>query len=169
MTVNCARWAQVAFSSVYYRAGQRVLVRTDSPAESIDDLAGERVCGPTGSTSIDNLQNYPAIEAVSVPNHTDCVALFQEGTVDAITGDDAILAGFVAQDPYAKVIGPALTSEPYGLAVSLMHPEFVRFVNSVLEQERADGTWSQSYARWLAPDLGAGAGQPQPVYGRPIP
>lgn len=169
MTVNCARWAQVAFSSIYFRAGQRVLVRADSDAKSISDLAGKKVCGPTGSTSIDNLKKYPKIEAVAVPNHTDCVALFQEGAVDAITGDDAILAGFVAQDPYAKVIGPAFTSEPYGLAMSLQHPEFVRFVNAVLERERSDGAWRASYTRWLAPRLGAGAGQPRPVYGRALP
>jgi polar amino acid transport system substrate-binding protein len=169
MTVNCPRWGQVAFSAIYYRAGQRVLVRKDSKATSIKDLDGQKVCGPIGSTSIDNLKAYPKIVPVAVPNHTDCVALFQEGKVDAITGDDAILAGFVAQDPYAKVIGPAFTSEPYGLAVAQGHPEFVQFINAVLEQERTDGAWNASYTKWLAPRLGPGAGQPKPVYGRPVP
>ena len=62
-----------------------------------------------------------------------------------------MLAGFVAQDPYAKIIGAPLTSEPYGLGIAKTHPEFVRFVNAVLERMRADGTWKQMYAKWLKP------------------
>ena len=30
MTINCARWNQISFSSEYFHAGQKVLVRTDS-------------------------------------------------------------------------------------------------------------------------------------------
>ena len=33
MTINCARLQQVDFSTVYFDAGQRVLVRSDSPAQ----------------------------------------------------------------------------------------------------------------------------------------
>ena len=54
-----------------------------------------------------------------------------------------------AQDPYAKIIGARFTDEPYGLAVNLSHPEFTRFINAVLEQMRADGTWATIYNRWL--------------------
>ena len=35
--------------------------------------------------------------------HTGCLVLFQNGEVDAIAGDDTVLAGLVAQDPYAVV------------------------------------------------------------------
>ena len=47
--------------------------------------------------------------------------------------------------------GPELTDEPYGLAISKQHPDFVRFVNAVLAQERADGAWVASYHRWVGP------------------
>ena len=44
--------------------------------------------------------------------------LFQNGEVDAITGDDTVLAGLAAQDPYAVVPDQkAFTAEPYGLGV----------------------------------------------------
>ena len=76
-----------------------------------------------------------------------------------------MLAGFVAQDPFAKVVGPPITSEPYGLGIAKTHPEFVRFVNGVLEDVRADGTWSQWYTRWLAPD-GPPPPPPPALYGR---
>jgi polar amino acid transport system substrate-binding protein len=73
----------------------------------------------------------------------------QEGLVDAVTSDDAILLGFKAQDPDAQIVGPSFAPEPYGIAINKTHPDFVRFVDGVLAQTRADGTWRAIYARWL--------------------
>ena len=84
-----------------------------------------------------------------MPYWTDCLVLLQQGDVAAISTDDSILDGLAAQDPWTKIIGPRLTNEPYGLAISKQHPEFVRFVNAVLQQLRTDGQWKASYARWL--------------------
>lgn len=172
MTVNCARWEQVAFSAVYYNATQKVLVRADDAGayEKVGptSLAGKRVCAPTGTTSVANIQ---AIEpdAVTVPaaNHTGCLTKFQNGEVDAITGDDTVLAGLVAQDPYAVVPQQTkLTDEPYGLAVNKDDVALARFVNSVLDTMRADGRWKQVYDTWLKPYLLVDAKPPTPVYGR---
>ena len=73
--------------------------------------------------------------------------LFQQGKVEAITGDDTILAGFVAQDPYAKVVGEAFSAEPYGIGVAADQVDLVQFVNGVLDQAKADGSWAASYDR----------------------
>jgi polar amino acid transport system substrate-binding protein len=53
------------------------------------------------------------------------------------------------QDPGTKIVGPRFSNEPYGLAISQQHPDFVRFVNAVLQRRRADGQWAASYARWI--------------------
>ncbi len=165
MTINCERWTQIDFSSEYFHAGQRVLVRTDSKATGIKDLNGKKVCAAKGSTNIDNLKNYPKVIAVPVDDISDCMVLFQQGSVDSVTGDDTVLAGFLAQDPYAKVVGPRFTEEPYGLGIAKTHPEFVQYVNAILERMRADGTWAQMYRTWLHPTGGVPA-PPPPVYGR---
>ena len=167
MTITCARWKDIAFSTEYYRAGQKVLVQLGSPARSMADLKGKKVCAPTGSTSMDTLRTFPGLVPVGADTHTGCLALFQEGQVDAITGDDTVLAGLAAQDPYAHVVqGKAFTAEPYGLGVAKTHPDFVRFVNAVLARMRADGQWTRAYARWLAPSLGPAPAPPVAVYGR---
>lgn len=161
MTINCARRRLVDFSSVYYQAGQRILVSTDSPAQRIAALAGKRVCAAAGSTSIDNLAaQAPAVVRVGLPDNTDCLVAFQQGQVDAISTDDAILAGLAAQDPYARIVGPRFTQEPYGMAISLTHPDLTRFVNGVLDHIRADGTWTRIYDRWLT---SLGPAPPPPV------
>lgn len=150
MTITCQRRQAVDFSTVYFDAGQRVLVPLNSPASSIRDLGGKRVCATKGSTSIQTLQGLvPRPVPYAVAQRTDCLVALQQGLVDAISTDDSILLGFKAQDPYTKIVGPRLADEPYGMAISKAHPDFVRFVNGVLAQLRTNGTWERIYSRWL--------------------
>ena len=148
MTITCDRLQQVDFSSVYFEAHQRVLVLKNSTATSLADLHGQKVCATTGSDSIARIQ---AVRAIPVPvtYWTDCLVQLQQGDVAAISTDDSILDGLAAQDPWTKVIGPNITNEPYGLAISKQHPDFVRFVNAVLQQLRTDGQWAVSYTNWV--------------------
>jgi polar amino acid transport system substrate-binding protein len=160
MTMNCERWEEVAFSTEYYSAGQRVLVHSGSEAEGMGDLGGRKVCATAGSTSIRNVADAPSEPVpVSVPDWTDCLVLLQQGQVEAISTDDTILAGLAAQDPRTRVVGDTFTEEPYGIAANQDHVDLVRYVNAVLEQVRSDGTWAEIYERWLAAHLGP---TPQP-------
>jgi polar amino acid transport system substrate-binding protein len=156
MTVTCARWRLTDFSTVYFDARQRVLVLSDSTAKSLADLGGKKVCATKGSTSLTTIiastRNMPTPPiTVPVTYWTDCLVLLQQGDVAAISTDDSILAGLEAQDPFTKIIGPSLADEPYGLAISNKHPDFVRFVNAVLAQMRADGQWAAIYRHWVRP------------------
>jgi polar amino acid transport system substrate-binding protein len=167
MSITCERWRSVAFSTEYYKAGQTVLVAAGQTAD-ITALDGKKVCAPAGTSSLKKIQDdYPKVIAVPAPRHTDCLARFQEGTVDAITGDDTVLAGFAAQDPYAKVGGNTFSEEPYGLAIGQTHVDFVQFVNQELERMRADGTLTNLYNKWLLEPLKKKApAPPKPAYGR---
>jgi polar amino acid transport system substrate-binding protein len=162
MTITCARLAQVDFSSVYFDAHQRILVLDNSTVNSASDLSGQKVCVTQGSDSGSNLRppsgaRQPVV--VSVPYWTDCLVLLQQDQVAAVSTDDSILDGLQAQDPFTRVVGPRLTDEPYGLAISKQHPDFVRFVNGVLARERSGGAWAASYAHWV----GTPVPQPPPA------
>ncbi|GMA30199.1 glutamate ABC transporter substrate-binding protein [Litorihabitans aurantiacus] len=163
-SMTCQRWESIAFSAEYYGAGQKVLVSAESDAESLEDLAGQRVCAPEGTTTLQRLEDYD-VEAVPARTHTACLVLFQRSQVEAITGDDTILAGFAAQDPYAKVVGEAISAEPYGLGFPAASVDLVQLANTVLAQRVADGRWQASYDRWLSV-LGTETTPPTPVYGR---
>jgi polar amino acid transport system substrate-binding protein len=151
MTITCARETSVDFSSEYYDAGQRILVPDGSTVTSSAGLGGKRVCAPAGSTSLSTLHALakpPTL--VAATNQTDCLVLLQQGQVDAISTDDTILQGLAAQDPNVHLLaGAPLADEPYGMAISKSHPEFTRFVNAVLANERSDGTWKKIWTRWL--------------------
>jgi polar amino acid transport system substrate-binding protein len=153
MTITCDRLKQVDFSSVYFDAHGRVLIPGNSTASAgLADLGGQQVCATTGSDSVTTIQDSPSHpKVVQVPFWTDCLVLLQQDQVAAISTDDAILYGLQAQDPFTKVVGPELTDEPYGLAISKQHPDLVRFVNAVLAKEESDGAWEKSYQHWVSP------------------
>lgn len=172
MTINCARWQQIAFSAEYYRSGQKTLVQRDSPAKSTADLDGQTVCAPAGSTSLDNLKKKnPAVKPITADSDTGCLVLFQQGKAQAISGDDTVLAGDAAQDPYAKILPERFSDEPYGLGIKKENVDFVRFVNAALAQMKTPGpsgtsAWMASYNKWLGPDLGPLQAPPTAAYGR---
>jgi len=174
MTINCARWLRIAFSSKYYDAGQKVLVKQDSGFGDIGqlDAANARVCAPLGSTNIDEISDatrYPGLEVVGRADISDCLVALQQGDADAVTGDDTVLAGFVAQDPNTQVVGDAFTEEPYGLGMNVDDIDFVEFVNGVLEDVRSNGRWTEVYEKWLLDTGALDPPAPEPpaaVYGR---
>ncbi|MEP6797122.1 MAG: glutamate ABC transporter substrate-binding protein [Lapillicoccus sp.] len=166
MSMTCDRWNTIAFSAEYFQSGLKILVPRNSKVVSLDELKGKRVCAPNGTTTIDFIRSK-GVEAVGAKTHTACLVLFQQGKVDAIAGDDTVLAGLVAQDPYAFVPKmSALTSEPYGLAFNKDDKDFVRFTNTLLDQMKADGRWKAIYDKWFAGPLGAAPPPPTSVYGR---
>jgi polar amino acid transport system substrate-binding protein len=177
MTINCKRKQSIDFSSVYYRAFQRILVPVNSSITGPNDLGGKRVCAESGSTSLSNLVKPgmpPHIQIWAAANNSDCLVMLQQHQVDAVSTDDAILLGLQAQDPNTHVVGGTFSSEPYGLAISKAHPDFTSFVNGVLAQVRANDavsspypgeggtTWAQIYNHWLLPHLPAGSTTPAP-------
>jgi polar amino acid transport system substrate-binding protein len=149
MTILCDRLQAVDFSTVYFHAGAQVLVLRNSPVNSLADLRGKKVCATATADSLGYIQTARAIP-VAATNFTDCLVLLQQNDVAAISTDNNILAGLRAQDPWTKIVGRVLSSEPYGLAISQKHPDFVRFVNAVLQQMRTDGQWAADYRRWVS-------------------
>jgi polar amino acid transport system substrate-binding protein len=154
MTVNCTRMKDVDFSSIYYDAKQRVLVDAPAAGATAPDLAqlgaaDQKVCATDQSDSVAQIKAAGAT-AVQVPYWADCLVLLEEGQVAGISTDDSILYGMQAQDPDTVITGPTLEDEPYGLAMSKAHPDFVRFVNAVLAADRRNGVLAKSYRDWVS-------------------
>ncbi len=173
MTINCTRWKDIIFSSEYYEAGQKVLVRFDPVTakplfSSVNQLKGKRICVANGSTNLDNIKQRLGADAnlVTVDDLGECLVKFQQGQADAITGDDTVLAGFKQQDPYSAVVGDAFSKEPYGLGFRSGDKDFAEFVNVLLEGWRGDGTLAGLYATYMAKAVPQAPPIPAAVYGR---
>ncbi len=165
MTATCERWKDINFSAIYYTAGQRILVDRASKIANLDQLGGQKVCAAKGSTSIKTISDHPAkLIPVQVDNWSDCLIMLQQGQVAAVSTDDTILSGMVAQDPNVKMAGSRFTQEPYGIGIPKANVDLVRFVNGVLAKSIADGSWAASYDRWLGRTGEQRPAPPPPVY-----
>ncbi|MGA9871625.1 MAG: glutamate ABC transporter substrate-binding protein [Rhodococcus sp. (in: high G+C Gram-positive bacteria)] len=164
MTITCARKEQVSFSTVYFQAQHRVLAVRGSGINGVADLANRRVCAVDGTTSLRRLQKIiPTAQITTAAMWSDCLVVLQQRQVDAVSTDDAILAGLAAQDPYLEIVGNSLSPEPYGVGIKKESEDLVRFVNGTLERIRGDGTWTRLYNRWLTV-MGSSPGPPFPLY-----
>jgi polar amino acid transport system substrate-binding protein len=138
--MTCDRWQREAFSTEYFRDGQRIMVRADSAVREVEDFVGQRVCVARGTTTIDHLARFPGLVVVPIDDAAFCQVLFERDEVDAVTSNDVILRGYAASDPSARIVGRDLSSDPRGLAFRPGEVDLVRFVNAVLARLREDGS-----------------------------
>ena len=69
------------------------------------------------------------------------------GTIDAVTTDNVILAGFAAQDQYQgklKVVGKPFSEERYGVGIKKGDTELCGKINTALEKMVSDGAWQKA-------------------------
>ncbi len=148
-TINDDRKEVVDFAGPYYEAGQSLMVRIDDDSiNSEDDLAGKTVCSVDGSTPAGNIKdNFPETKLVTFAAYTDCLDPLRNGQVDALTTDNVILGGYVAESPADfKIAGEPFTVEPYGIGMAKGDDDFRAWINDTLEASFADGRWEAAWA-----------------------
>jgi glutamate transport system substrate-binding protein len=150
MTINAERTQEIDFSDPYYIASGRILTKTDSPIQGLEDLAGKRVCTALGSTYEETIRTQaPDADLRLVDSYSECLELIQNGAVDAVSTDDVILTGMIIQDDTLHLVGDELTTEPYGAGIKKGETEMVEFVNGVFEEMKQDGRWQEIYDKWV--------------------
>ncbi len=135
----------------YYVTGQQLLVAADDDSISgPEDLEGKKVCSVTGSTSIQTVEEKYGADPIPFDTYSDCVTQLQNGSVDAVTTDGAILLGYAAQDPEnLKVVGEEFSEERYGVGYSKGDTEFCEFLTDTIEASIEDGTWEEAFEETL--------------------
>lgn len=145
-TINDKRKEIVSFAGPYYMAGQSILTLADNDdIESEEDLVGQPVCSVTGSTPAANLEALGA-EVLLTDTYSNCLEPLRNGAVVAVSTDNVILAGLAAQNEGEfKVVGKPFTEEPYGIGLALDDTEFRDWINDVLEESYADGSYEDAW------------------------
>ena len=140
VSMSCARWGEVDFTSEYFTAQHTLLVRADSPINGLEDVGGRRVCVTKGSSSVDLLaKRAPTAKPRLRAFRTDCVRALQQGRVDAFLSHDSILGSAVRQDPTLRIVDRPAQAQHYGIAVPKGNVELVRSLNALLEEWRRNG------------------------------
>jgi len=109
----------VTFAGPYYLAHVDALVKDGSPIVTVKGLEGSRMCEPAFSAAVSVLQGaVERLTLVPAETYSDCVNKLRAGEVDAIPGDDLLLAGFGNRESVRyKLLGLKLTDERYAVAL----------------------------------------------------
>ncbi|NKI43813.1 bifunctional serine/threonine-protein kinase/glutamate ABC transporter substrate-binding protein [Streptomyces physcomitrii] len=146
-----ARAEKIDFVGPYLVAHQDVLLRAeDDSVREAADLNGKKVCAITGSTSAFALRtSAPGAVVESRDTYSRCMEELDEGSVDAVTTDDAILAGYAARKPDAyRLGGLALSDERYGIGLP-QDSKLKAKITAALKDMTADGSWDRARRKSL--------------------
>ena len=162
-SITDSRKEKVDFAGPYFIAGQSLLVRSDNTditgPESLNN--NKKLCSVKGSTPAQNVKENFAqqVQLQVVDTYSACVELLRNGSVDALTTDDIILAGYAAQYPgELKVVGEPFTTERYGIGLAKGDEASRTAINDAITEMIASGAWQASFDA----NFGGSGYQPSP-------
>ncbi|NRO98755.1 transporter substrate-binding domain-containing protein [Paraburkholderia sp. NMBU_R16] len=156
-TNNAARGKDVAFSTNFFYAGTRVLVKKSSNVTRYEDLAGKRVATVAGSTNEKVIQQYAsehglALTVVPGKDYSDALHVLEDDGAEALALDDVLLYGMKAnakQPELFEVVGETLQIEPYACMFRKNDPEFKRVVDGAMSRLTRSGEFERLYDKWF--------------------
>jgi glutamate transport system substrate-binding protein len=149
-SITDERKQKVSFAGPYFIAGQDLLVRSDNTEiTGPDTMNGKTLCSVTGSTPAENIKKKYAtsVKLFEQDTYSKCVEALVGGSVDAVTTDNVILAGFAAQPQYEgklKVVGKPFSTEKYGVGLKKGDTATCEKVNAALQKMVSDGSWQKA-------------------------
>ena len=147
ITVTPEREAVMEFSNTYANGVQVVIVKEDSPIETVDDLANASMIGCQADTTgyiycSDTPENggYGEDHVTAYDNGALAVMALVNGQVDAVVIDNATAQEFVAANPGLKILDTEFANEDYAIGFAKGNTALKDAVNTALEELIADGT-----------------------------
>lgn len=169
-SITAGRQEQISFAGPYLAAGQDLMVRqSEKGLDRPEDLNGHSVCTAEGSSSAEKIRKNFAtrVELVTRDTYVQCVGDLLNGTVDAVSTDDIILAGYAAQHPGTlRVTGHRFTRERYGVGVRKGNIDLQARITQAIRMMIDDGSWRRSMAANIGPS-GHRTLPPPPVFNAP--
>lgn len=151
------RARQVGFSTSIFVISTRLLVRRNSGIRDFPDLAGHKVVVTSGTTSERLLRPYneshgSRIQVLTARDHGEAFLALENGQVDALMLDDALLYGERAKAHHPEdwvVTGTPMSTEVYACMMRKEDPVFKAAVDRALTRLLTSGEALKIYARWF--------------------
>ncbi len=154
MTKNPERAQQVDFSHAYFLTGQK-FIAAKGKVKTLKDLETARIGTAKGSTSEKNVAAaLPKANVLSFDDYPQAVLALQQGKVQAVTTDEAILAGLLAKMPNKEkfeIPEVKISDEPYGIAMRKGEKALVDLVNQTLLEMEKSGEAGKIFEKWFGP------------------
>jgi glutamate transport system substrate-binding protein len=157
-SITAARKPKVTFGGPYIVTHQDIMTRAgDTSIKTVNDLKNKKLCQVAGSNPWKNITEGTNKLNVKVPpqlipaaGYQDCVTKLKGHSVDAISTDATILAGFSAREPGVFKIGNThFTDEKYGVGIKKGDVKGCAAVNQAIAAMYAGGTAKQLWDTWF--------------------
>lgn len=147
----------MAFTIPHYIAGTRMLVRSESRIERLEDLQGKRVITTKGTTSAPLIQSKDKdlglkLKLMECEDDQQCFNAVDKRQADAYLMDDILLYSFRATAPRPEdfsVVGRFLSIEPLAVMMSKKDPGLKRFVDIEMARLIRAGDVAKLYKQWF--------------------
>ncbi|HET9847107.1 MAG TPA: transporter substrate-binding domain-containing protein [Candidatus Dormibacteraeota bacterium] len=143
----------VDLSDPYLRSVDLLLVTKGSPIHAFADLAGKTVCVPDSKLApelqAEARQSQPLLARAFIAPLAQCLTAVHAGSADAIYDHTPGALAALAANPSLVLTNTLLGPRIYGFALPKGHPEFVQFLDGVVEQLYKDGHWTAEAKKWL--------------------
>ena len=145
---------RAGFSAFYFNAGQVLVVPQDSAIAGQADLSGKTIGAPLGSDADTYARKLAAGDSsITLRSNYDTpaevLADLRRDALDAAIVDNASALVDLGHHPGLKTVGPALTLEPYVLAVPVEAYQLRDATNRALEELRQAGFFEQLGKKWF--------------------
>ncbi|VVE21909.1 transporter substrate-binding domain-containing protein [Pandoraea anhela] len=152
-----ARHSQVAFSTTYFLALTRLLVKKDSGVKDFGDLSGQNVVTNSGTTAEAmlrklNIDRNLKFNIISSKDYAESFLALQSGRAKAFMLDDVLLSGAatMAKNPADWIVtGTPQSKEPYAFMMRKDDPKFKKIVDTTLIQMMQSGDINSLYKKWF--------------------
>jgi glutamate/aspartate transport system substrate-binding protein len=156
-THTADRARMVAFSTTFFVAGTRLLVRKGSPIRDFADLEGHSAVVTAGTTSERLLRTHVErrrmqVRIITVRDPEEAFLALESGRAEAFMMDDALLFGARARavrpDDW-EVVGVPMSQEAYACMMRRGDTEFKAAVDRALVRLLQSGEAMRIYQRWF--------------------
>jgi polar amino acid transport system substrate-binding protein len=158
-TITDERKTALLFSPPYLKNAQVIVVKQNSPINSIKDLAGKTVGTQMGSSSVDAIEEDSAFKnsLKSVVEYKDFLTAFMDldaGGVDAVVADLVVANDSIGRSgkPLRK-LQDTLIEEEFGIGFRKNDAALEQQVWNTLLAMVKDGTAGQITEKWFGEDI----------------
>jgi len=153
MAITEERKQGVDFSIPYYYSGAQVLVREDSPYQSVEELKGKKVGLVTGTTFEKDAEKLGADVKLYKDDNQTLMEL-QNQNLDVVITDRVVGINAINQGEYKiRLLGSPLRREEIAVAFRQEDDTLREAVNDIIQQMHDDGTLSKLSQKWLKADI----------------
>lgn len=159
LTMTPERVEQMAFSAPYLNNTQVIVVKADSPVQTLADLAGKTLAVQAGSSGVDALsanQDFADTlgDVLEFDDFMMAMMDLDNGGCDCVLIDVIVAGYYMAQNEDAyRMLDETLAAEQFGIGMRKGDDALVAAVDGALAEMAADGTLAAISTEWFGEDI----------------